>query len=68
MTQSSLFKEAAQRIVQSAQASQNGGLATLRSTSQESRATQTAQMLSSTFIPPAQSISPDKSNSKASSD
>jgi len=66
MTNCSLFKEAAQRIVQSAQASQNGGLATLRSSSQEARKTQTVQMSSSTFNPPAQSISPDKS--KASSD
>lgn len=66
MSQSSLFKEAAQRIVQSAQASQNAGLATLRSSSQEPSANQAAQMSSSTFNPPAQPISADKS--KASSD
>jgi len=66
MTHCSLFKEAAQRIVQSAQASQNAGLATLRSSSQDPRAKQTAQMSSSTFNPPSQPISADKS--KASSD
>jgi hypothetical protein len=65
MTNCSLFKEAAQRIVQSAQASQNNGFATLRSSSHEPRSAQSAQMSSSSFTPAAQSVSPDKS--KASS-
>jgi len=65
MTHCSLFKEAAQRIVQSAQASQNNGFATLRSAGHEPRSDQPVQMSNSSFNPPAQSISADKS--KASS-
>ena len=65
MTHCSLFKEAAQRIVQSAQASQNNGFATLRSSSDQPRSAQSVQLSSKSTNPPAQSISPDKS--KASS-
>lgn len=65
MTHCSLFKEAAQRIVQSAQASQNNGLATLRSSSHELRPAPSVQMSGSTFNPQPQSNSADKS--KASS-
>jgi hypothetical protein len=64
MTHCSLFKEAAQRIVQSAQASQNNGLATLRSSAHELPPTQTVRMSGSTFTPDALSASPDKSEVK----
>ena len=65
MTHCSLFKEAAQRIVQSAQASQNNGLATLRSSSLGLRPAQSVQKSDNVFNPQAQSVAPDKS--KASS-